>query len=81
LKEVRSKFEEAPGLIVAFEMLTMAPSEAGKKTSLAMMPPAFLDTRGFENEPGIVGKPATPEHARFNKAQALARAWKDGIAK
>jgi hypothetical protein len=71
LKQNRMDLRKATSSLAGFEFLTLAPSEWNSKMSISVMPPAILDTRGFEDQPGIVGKIATPAVARRNKWAAL----------
>jgi hypothetical protein len=78
LKSVRMPFAEVAVNMVSFEMMTKAPSEAGKGTALSVMPPAWLDMR--DSPPGqMIGKIATQEYASAAKRKAFLQAEADGI--
>ena len=58
--------------MVSFEVMMVVLSEVNKDTVFSVMPPVWMDTT--DSPPGqLVGKVATPEHARAAKRRALSK--------
>jgi hypothetical protein len=79
LKSVRMSFAEAPPNMVSFEMMTIAPSESNKETTLNVVPPVGLDTRDTPPGEGLKGTLATPEYARASQRRGFLQAQAQGV--